>query len=88
VDVVRRVLAEEGVHEAEVVAADIARPQSLRALAERARVALNVVGPYAPVGRAVVATCVAAGAHYVDISGPRRDRVRRTQDRQLPLGVH
>ena len=68
-DKVRRVLAEEGVHEAEVLAADLARPESLRALAERARVVLNLVGPYAPAGRVVVAACVEAGAHYVDISG-------------------
>ena len=68
-DKVRRVLAEEGVHEAEVLAADIARPESLRPLAERARVVLNLVGPYAPAGREVVAACVAAGAHYVDLSG-------------------
>lgn len=68
-DKVRRVLAEEGVHEAEVLAADIARPQSLKALAERARVVLNLVGPYAPAGREVVAACVAAGAHYADLSG-------------------
>jgi short subunit dehydrogenase-like uncharacterized protein len=68
-DKVRRVLAEEGVHDAEVVAVDIARPRSLRALAERSRVVLNLVGPYATVGRDVVAACVDAGAHYVDISG-------------------
>ncbi len=68
-DKVRRVLAEEGVHEADVLAADIADPESLGALAERSRVVLNLVGPYAPVGREVVAACVAAGAHYVDISG-------------------
>lgn len=68
-DKVRRVLAEEGVHEAEVIASDIGRPESLQALAERSRVVLNLVGPYAPVGREVVAACVEAGAHYVNISG-------------------
>jgi short subunit dehydrogenase-like uncharacterized protein len=68
-DKVRRVLAEEGVREAEVLTADVARPQSLEALADRARVVLNLVGPYAPVGREVVGACIAAGAHYVDISG-------------------
>ncbi len=68
-DKVRRVLADEGVHEAEVLAVDIARPESLKALAERARVVLNLVGPYAPAGREAVAACVEAGTHYVDISG-------------------
>jgi len=68
-DKVRRVLAEEGVHGAEVAAADIARPQSIKAWAERSRVVLNLVGPYAPMGREVVAACVDAGAHYADLSG-------------------
>ena len=62
-------LAEEGVHEAEVMSADIARPESLRELAERARVVLNLVGPYAPTGREVIAACVESGAHYADLSG-------------------
>ena len=52
-DKVRRVLAEEGVHEAEVLTADIARAESVRALSERARVVLNLVGPYAPVAEIV-----------------------------------
>jgi short subunit dehydrogenase-like uncharacterized protein len=68
-DKVRRVLAQEGVDEVEVLAADIARPDSLKALAERARVVLNLVGPYEAMGREVVAACVEAGAHYADISG-------------------
>ncbi len=68
-DRVRRVLAEEGVHEAEVLTADITRAESVRALCERARVVLNLVGPYAPTGREVVAACVGAGAHYADVSG-------------------
>lgn len=68
-DKVRRVLAEEGVREAEIVVVDVARPQSLQALARRAKVVLNLVGPYAPTGREVVAACVDAGAHYADLSG-------------------
>jgi short subunit dehydrogenase-like uncharacterized protein len=58
------VLAEEGVRDAEVVAVDITRSESLRALAERARVVLNLVGPYAPGGRDVVAACIEVGAHH------------------------
>jgi short subunit dehydrogenase-like uncharacterized protein len=50
------VLAEEGVRDAEVVAVDITRSESLRALAERARVVLNLVGPYA--------ACIEVGAHH------------------------
>jgi short subunit dehydrogenase-like uncharacterized protein len=30
---------------------------------------LNLVGPYAPTGREVVAACIDAGAHYADLSG-------------------
>jgi short subunit dehydrogenase-like uncharacterized protein len=66
---VRGVLAAEGVDGPEVLAADIADPESLAQLAQRARVVLNLVGPYAPTGREVVAACVASGAHYVDLSG-------------------
>ena len=66
---VRRVLAEEGAPDAEVLAVDIARPETLTDLAGRARVVLNMVGPYAPTGRSVVAACVAGGTHYADVSG-------------------
>jgi short subunit dehydrogenase-like uncharacterized protein len=65
----RRILAEEGVHDAEVVAVDITHPHSLQVLAQRTKVLLNLVGPYAPMGREVVAACVRAGAHYADLSG-------------------
>ncbi len=74
-----RLLAEQGVAAPEVIRADLTRPESLVAMARRARVVLNLVGPYAPHGRPVVQACVEGGAHYVDLSGEMQF-VRRTID--------
>lgn len=52
-----------------VIVADTGDAASLEAMASRARVVINCVGPYRFHGRAVVAACVAAGAHYVDLTG-------------------
>ena len=38
-------------------------------MASRAKVVLDLVGPYAQYGRPVIEACVAEGAHYVDLSG-------------------
>jgi short subunit dehydrogenase-like uncharacterized protein len=76
---VRRVLAEEGVESPEVIEADSRDPASLAAMASRARVVLNLVGPYTVHGEPVVEACVAAGAHYADICG-EIPFVRRTID--------
>ena len=38
-------------------------------MASRARVVLNLVGPYTLHGRPVIEACVAGGAHYVDLTG-------------------
>jgi len=74
-----KVLAEEGASAPEIIEADLARPESLAEMARRARVVLNLVGPYARYGRPVVKACVEAGAHYVDLSG-EMPFVRRTID--------
>ena len=42
---------------------------SLIAMAKQARLVLNCVGPYRFYGESVVAACVEAGAHHLDISG-------------------
>lgn len=68
-DKLERVLAEIGVGAPETIAADIGDPRSLAALAARARVVLNLVGPYTLYGRPVIEACVANGAHYVDLTG-------------------
>src|SRR5205823_11079734 len=38
-------------------------------MAARARVVLNLVGPYTRYGRPVIEACVANGAHYADLTG-------------------
>jgi short subunit dehydrogenase-like uncharacterized protein len=64
-----RVLAEIGVTAPETIAADVTDPASLAAMASRARVVLDLVGPYALYGEPVIEACVANGAHYVDLTG-------------------
>ena len=64
-----RVLEEEGVSAPETIVADLDQPGSLAAMASRARVVLNLVGPYTLYGRPVIEACVAGGAHYVDLTG-------------------
>ena len=65
----REVLAEEGVVAPDTVIADVGDPQSLAEMAGRARVVLNLVGPYTLHGTPVIEACVAAGTHYADLTG-------------------
>ena len=76
---VERVLGELGVEPPEVLAADVGDPASLAAMASRARVVLDLVGPYTLYGEPVIAACVEGGAHYVDLTG-EIPFVRRTID--------
>jgi short subunit dehydrogenase-like uncharacterized protein len=64
-----RLLADAGVSAPETIVADLRDPGSLAAMASRTRVVLNLVGPYTLYGRPVIEACVAAGAHYADVSG-------------------
>jgi short subunit dehydrogenase-like uncharacterized protein len=64
-----RVLGEVGVSAPETIIADIEEPSSLAAMASRARVVLNLCGPYTLHGRPVIEACVGAGAHYADLTG-------------------
>lgn len=58
-----------------LIAADAARPQSLRELACRTRVVLTTVGPYQLYGSDMVAACAEAGTDYADLCGePARTR--------------
>jgi short subunit dehydrogenase-like uncharacterized protein len=66
---VKRTLAEAGESASETIVADVSDPGSLAAMASRARVVLNLVGPYTLYGRPVIEACVAHGAHYVDLTG-------------------
>jgi short subunit dehydrogenase-like uncharacterized protein len=64
-----RLLEEAGVSAGETIRADVSEQGTLEAMAARARVVLNLVGPYTLYGRPVIAACVAGGAHYVDLTG-------------------
>lgn len=64
-----RVLGELGVSAPETIAADVGDPASLAAMASRAKVVLDLVGPYTLYGEPVIDACVANGAHYVDLTG-------------------
>jgi len=64
-----RVLAEVGAGGAETIAADTGDGDSLRAMAARAKVVLNLVGPYTRHARPVIEACVEGGAHYLDLTG-------------------
>lgn len=66
---VESVLADVGVNGADTIVGDVSDPASLETMASRARVVLNLVGPYTRYGRPVIAACVAAGTHYVDLTG-------------------
>jgi short subunit dehydrogenase-like uncharacterized protein len=63
------VLEEGHVTPSEVIAADVTDPASLASMASRARVILDLVGPYTLYGRPVIEACVAGGAHYADLTG-------------------
>jgi short subunit dehydrogenase-like uncharacterized protein len=49
--------------------ADVTDPDSLRAVAEAAKVVITTVGPYIRYGEPLVAACAAAGTDYVDLTG-------------------
>ena len=49
--------------------ADVSDQDSLRAVAESARVVITTVGPYLQFGEPLVAACAATGTDYVDLTG-------------------
>ena len=52
-----------------LLTADVTDADSLRAVAESARVVASTVGPYIHHGEPLVAACAGAGTHYLDITG-------------------
>jgi short subunit dehydrogenase-like uncharacterized protein len=52
-----------------LVVADKSDPESVRKLAEGARVVVTTVGPYAQGGLTLVEACARAGTHYADLAG-------------------
>lgn len=53
----------------EFLSADVADSSSLAALAERTRVVVNFAGPFARLAPPVIAACVEAKTHYLDVTG-------------------
>jgi short subunit dehydrogenase-like uncharacterized protein len=78
---VRALCAERDLPVPEVLHADIADPESLRAFVRRLDVLVDLAGPYTRLAPPVLAACVAEGAHYVDVTGESQ-LVHRT-DRDL-----
>jgi len=65
------------------LSADIGNARSLGALASRADVVLNLVGPYSRSADRVIDACIENGSHYVDLcrSIPVMDRIIARHDR-------
>jgi short subunit dehydrogenase-like uncharacterized protein len=53
----------------DILSADVTDPDSVRRVAESARVVATTVGPYVLYGDAVVAACAVAGTDYLDLTG-------------------
>jgi short subunit dehydrogenase-like uncharacterized protein len=87
---IERVLGEIGVAAPETIVADVGDPASLAAMASRTRVVLDLVGPYTLYGEPVIEACVAAGSHYVDLTGEIpfvRRMIDAFHDRAAAAGV-
>ena len=52
-----------------IITADASSPSTLNAMADRTRVVVTTVGPYAKYGLPLVAACAAAGTDYADLTG-------------------
>jgi short subunit dehydrogenase-like uncharacterized protein len=63
-----RALAEE-LGDLEWAVADVARPDSVRALVQRGDVLISTVGPFERWGEPAVQAAIGAGAHYLDSTG-------------------
>ncbi len=57
-----------GTRAPQIIVADTRDADMLRAMARRTRVLFNLAGPYHATGDAVVAACIEAGTHYLDLS--------------------
>jgi len=66
---VKRTLAEIGVEAPEILVADVDDQASLAAMADRAKVVIDVVGPYTLYGEPVIEACIAGRANYMDLTG-------------------
>lgn len=74
----------------ELVTADSGDPASLRAMAERTKVVITTVGPYASYGLPLVEACADAGTDYVDLTGEvlfHRDAIDGFDERANATGA-
>jgi short subunit dehydrogenase-like uncharacterized protein len=62
-------LVPAGARAPRLIVADAHDAAALRAMAAQTRVLFNLAGPYHAHGDAVVAACIAAATHYLDLSG-------------------
>jgi short subunit dehydrogenase-like uncharacterized protein len=87
---IERVLGDLDVVAPETIAADVEDTASLEAMAARADVVLNMVGPYTLYGEPVIEACIAGGAHYMDLTGEMpfvRKMIERAGERAEQAGV-
>ena len=73
-----------------LLVADAGDPDSLAALAARARVVISTVGPYAKFGLPLVQACAEAGTDYVDLTGEvlfHRESIDRFDDLARSTGA-
>lgn len=77
---VEGVLADLSLDEVEIIVADLADKFSLKMLAGRAAVVLNLAGPYTRTAQDLIDACVTSGTSYVDLSG-EIPLLRRVVDR-------
>ncbi|KAL2717694.1 saccharopine dehydrogenase-like oxidoreductase isoform X2 [Vespula squamosa] len=52
-----------------IIIADIKDEESIKKMVERARVLINCCGPFVYYGEPIIKACIAAKAHYVDVTG-------------------
>ena len=62
-------LVPAGARAPRLIVADAHDAAALQAMAAQTRVLFNLAGPYHTSGDAVVAACIGAGTHYLDLSG-------------------
>jgi short subunit dehydrogenase-like uncharacterized protein len=67
----------------ETAVADVARPETVRALVERGDVLVSTVGPFRRYGEPAVQAAIGAGAHYLDSTG-EGEFIRAVFDRHGP----
>lgn len=90
VEKVKRTLGEIEVEAPELIAADVEDAASLASLASRAKVVIDVVGPYTLYGEPVIEACIAGGAHYMDLTGEVpfvRRMIEAAHERAAAAGV-